>query len=356
MREGAAPAEHDPNSLRISTLCGMDSFVLYRDRGFGNHRIRSFTKTMIGEKLGKYTILQIVGTGSMGTVYKAEDPDGQLVALKLVRSQVLYSMEKRERFLQCLLVASEIRHKAVCPILEIGDDNDDFFVVMPFVAGKTLEQYSNKKAIPWLRALEIALEIGSALEAIHGAGAAHRGLKPANIWILNDGRQSVMLSDCCIARFTEIARRGRVRSSSLRVDFADTLIPLGALAYMSPEQVRGEPVDYRTDIFSFGVVLYEMLSGSHPFEARSSLARISAILESEPASLMSRQGLIPQPLESIIRKALAKNRIERYQSINELMTDLQSLRERASNQSAGGARHSGIRKWLPSQLLHALRK
>jgi serine/threonine protein kinase len=301
---------------------------------------------MIGEKLGRYTILEVVGNGNMGTVYKAEDPEGRLVALKLVRAQVLYSMEKRERFLQCLLVASEIQHKGICPILEIGDDNDDFFVIMPFVNGKTLEQYMEKKPLPWSRSLDIALATGSALRAIHAAGAAHRGLKPANIWILNDSQQTVLLSDCCIAHFTEIAEGGRIRASRLGVDFADTLIPLGALAYMSPEQVRGEPVDYRTDIFSLGVVLYEMLSGRHPFEARNTLSCISAILEAAPPALTSKHADIPMQLESILRKALAKNREDRYQSMEEFLDQIHSAR---SSSTASCARHEtpyGLRKWI----------
>jgi serine/threonine protein kinase len=311
---------------------------------------------MIGEKLGKYTILEIVGHGSMGTVYKAEDSDGQIVAVKLVRSQVLYSMEKRERFLQCLLVASGIRHKGICPILEIGDDNDDFFVIMPFVNGITLEQYMEKKPLPWGRALDIALAIGSALEAIHGAGTAHRGLKPANIWILNDQERSVLLSDCCISRFTEITKRGRVRSSGLGVDFADALIPLGVLTYMSPEQVRGESVDYRSDIFSFGVVLYEMLSGRHPFEARNSLSRISAILEADPPALVSKNVAVSHQLELILRKALAKKPEERYQSMKELMADANRARERAPVQYKDAKESSGPKGWFPLRFWHNLLK
>jgi serine/threonine protein kinase len=305
---------------------------------------------MIGEKLGRYTILEIVGNGSTGTVYKAEDPEGHLVALKLVRSQVLYDMEKRERFLQCALVASEIHHDGICPILEIGDDNDDFFVIMPFIQGRTLEQYMERRSLPWAEALDIALAAGSALKALHDAGAVHRGFKPANVWILNNRERKVMLSDCCIARFTEIARRGRTRASGLGVDFADTLIPLSALAYMSPEQVRGEPVDYRTDIFSFGVVLYEMLSGRHPFEARNSLSRISAILEAEPPTLTSKHAAIPLQLEPITNRALAKNRDARYQSISELLEQLRTVREKASLQTARPQGAAGIRKWLSSMI------
>jgi len=311
---------------------------------------------MIGEKVGKYTILDIVGSGSMGSVYKAEDPEGRLVAVKVVRSQVLCSMEKRERFLQCLLVASEIRHAGICPVLEIGDDHDDFFIIMPWIQGQTLEHYMERKPIPWRHALEIALSIGSALEAIHNAGAPHRGLKPANIWILHNGEQSVLLSDCCVARFTEIGTPAKSRSSIRCVSFADTWIPFGALAYMSPEQVRGESVDYRTDVFSFGAVLYEMLSGRHPFDARSSLSRISAILEAEPAPLASKRTSIPTQLDLVLRKALAKNREERYQSMRQLSADLRSACQNTLAPRQRSAGSFGFPKWFFSRFGRTLSK
>jgi eukaryotic-like serine/threonine-protein kinase len=308
---------------------------------------------MIGEKLGKYTIQEVIGTGSMGTVYKAEDPEGQTVAIKLIRSQILYNMERRERFLQCALIASETRHKAICPILEIGDDNDDFFIIMPFVSGKTLEQYMGKKPIPWAKAFDIALEAGAALQAIHKAGTVHRGLKPANVWILNDREHSVLLSDCCIARFTEIGdcgRRGRNPISGL--DFADTLIPLGALAYMSPEQVRGEPVDCRTDVFSLGVILYEMLSGRHPFESRNPLSQISAILEGEAPPLSHKQTDIPTGINSILRQALSKAPESRPQNMDELLAAIQTVRNPASVGAPAASREPmGLRSML-TKILH----
>jgi serine/threonine protein kinase len=311
---------------------------------------------MIGEKLGKYTVLEVVGKGSMGTVYKAEDPDGQLVAIKLVRSQILYSMELRERFLQGALIASEIRHAGICPVLEVGDDNDDFFVIMPFIEGRTLEQYMNGKPLPCHRALDIAVGIGSALEAIHKAGAVHRGLKPANIWILNGKHLNVQISDCCIGRCTEIAGHNRVRFFGLGIGFADTPIPPGTLAYMSPEQVRGEHVDYRTDVFSFGVVLYEMLSGRHPFEARNSLSRINAILEAEPPLPISKQAAIPPQLELVVLRALAKNREERYQSIKEMLVEVNRARESAAAPPDRMDMPVGIRKWFLSRLRHHISK
>jgi serine/threonine protein kinase len=311
---------------------------------------------MIGEKLGKYTVLEIIGNGSMGAVYKAEDPAGQWVALRRVRSRILNTREKRERFLQCMLVVSEIRHPGVCPILEIGDDNDDFFVITPFINGRTLEHYMGQKPFPYARALDIALATGEALLAIHEAGTVHRGFKPANIWIRNDREGSVLIADCGITRFTETGRRGRFRSISQGMDFAETRIPSGALAYMSPEQVRGASVDYRTDIFSFGVVLYEMVCGHHPFEARNSIFRISAILEAEPPALISKPACIPLALQSILRRALAKDRDARYQSMKHLLVDMNGINETVSMQSRGTRMPAGFRKWLSSGLLRGLRK
>jgi serine/threonine protein kinase len=278
---------------------------------------------MIGERLGKYTIVETLGTGTMGTVYKAEDPDdGRLVAVKLVRSSVLFDAERRERFLQCLLAASEIRHPAVCPILEIGDDNDDFFVVSPFLRGKTLDQHVDGKPLPWRIAVSIALCIAEGLSAVHAGGTEHRGIKPRNIWIQDDG--SLVLSDCGIGRFTEI-EKGR-NSRPRRVEFADTIIPMGALAYMSPEQIRGGTVDHRSDIFSLGAILYELLTGRHPFEARNSLSRMSAILEAQPPPASARQTGVPPELDAVLNKALAKKPSDRYRSIAEMMADLEVVR------------------------------
>jgi non-specific serine/threonine protein kinase len=278
---------------------------------------------MIGEKIGKYVILEALGTGNMGTVYKAEDPEGRIVALKLVRSQVLYDVERRERFLQGILAASLVHHDGICPILEIGDDNDDFFVVMPYLEGRTLEQCLEHKPVPWQRAVAIAIAVGQALAAAHAGRAVHRGLKPSNIWLQKEG--TVIVSDCSIARFTEMPKRSRTKSIGPRVDFADTLIPLAALAYMSPEQGRGDNVDARTDIFSLGAILYEMLTGRHPFDARNSLSRMSAILEAEPPPLTSRLGSIPQDLDRIVRRALAKEPSDRYGSMQDLLTQLEMV-------------------------------
>jgi serine/threonine protein kinase len=281
---------------------------------------------MIGEEIGGYTILENLGTGTMGTVYKAEDlATHRVVAVKVVRSQVLYDREKRERFLQGLLAAAELKHDRICPILEIGDEDDDFYVAMPFLKGTTLKQQIERKRLNWEQALEIALAVGEALSAGHSGGAVHRGLKPANVWLQSDG--SVLVTDFNMARFTEIERQ---TGSTVKSDFADTVIPMAALAYMSPEQIRGDPVDYRTDLFSFGVVLYEMLSGHHPFESRNSLSRMSAILNENPSLVSARGRPVPAELDPILDKVLAKSPQNRYQSIDELLPELRRIREQSS--------------------------
>jgi eukaryotic-like serine/threonine-protein kinase len=281
---------------------------------------------MIGEEIGGYTILENLGTGTMGTVYKAEDlATHRVVAVKVVRSQVLYDREKRERFLQGLLSAAELKHDKICPILEIGDEDDDFYVAMPFLKGTTLKQQIERKRLNWEQALEIALAIGEALAVGHAGGAVHRGLKPANVWLRNDG--TVLVTDFNMARFTEIDRQ---TGSKVKSDFADTVIPMAALAYMSPEQIRGDPVDYRTDIFSFGVVLYEMLSGHHPFESRNSLSRMSAILDEKPSLVSARGRPVPAELDPILDKVLAKSPQNRYQRIDDLLPELRRIREQSS--------------------------
>ncbi len=284
---------------------------------------------MIGEKLDRYNLLDEVGTGSMGTVYRAEDQStGKIVAIKVVRSKVLYDSLRRERFLQGVLFASQIRHPGICPILEIGDDDDDMFIVMPFLQGETLAQLTKRKLLPWRQTLRIGGSIAEALAAVHHAGAVHRSLKPSNVWILQNG--GVVLTDCCVGRFTEM-NRARDGTLAVRPQFADTIIPMSALAYMSPEQVRGEAVDHRSDIFALGAILYEMLSERHPFEARNSLSRISAILESNPARLTSRKQILPGGLDAILRKAMDRRPEMRYRAAEEIGAALRDLLENGSS-------------------------
>jgi len=279
---------------------------------------------MITEKFGRYTVIETLGAGSMGAVYKAEDPDtGHLVAIKHIRSQVLFDQHKRERFLQEMLAVSMVRDPRVCRILEIGDDDDDFYIVTGFLNQQTVERILRRRTFSLREVFTVGCEAAHALQVLHDRGIVHRGIKPSNIWI--DDHSRVVLSDCAIARFTELSDRPRVTAVSPRCEFAETLIPLAALSYMSPEQVRGETVDCRSDIFSLGVVLYEMISGRHPFEARNSLSKMSAILEAEPSPLVSRTEHVPPELDHVVRKALAKNPERRQQGVAQLALEVESV-------------------------------
>ncbi len=279
---------------------------------------------MIGEKLGSYVLVDELGTGSMGTVYRAMHPrTGQTVALKLIRSRILHDTARRERFLQEVLAASEVRHPMFCPILEIGDENDDFFIVMPLLEGRQLSQMMKGKPLPSRRSFQIAIDVGEALKAAHDAGAVHRGLKPANIWIMDDG--SVRITDLCLARFTDFEQGVPARLGSISDDFAQTLIPLTTLAYMSPEQVRGSELDHRSDIFSLGVVLYEMLTGRHPFSARNSLLRLTAIVEHQPPPAADLRPSLSAGVDTILSRALAKDPADRYANMREMIDEMRRI-------------------------------
>jgi serine/threonine protein kinase len=307
---------------------------------------------MIGQKLGAYTILEIVGSGSIGSVYKAEDPEGRLVALKLVRANVLDTRDERERFLRNVLVSSEIRRSSVCPILEIGDDNDDLFVITPFLQGKTLDHYMERKPLPWPRALEIALAAGAAISDVHEANAVHGALRPANIWILDSGLASVVLTDCCMEPPVKAFQHRGMRATHIGPCAADAPVHIERSVYMSPEQLRGEPIDQRTDTFSFCVIFYEMISGRHPFEAQDALACIGRILKTEPPPIDALQAPVPMQIQAIMDRALARDRADRYADMRTLLSDIGS----ASSQREPARNPSALGKWIASKILRPLRQ
>jgi len=266
---------------------------------------------MIEEKLGSYAIVKTVGSGTMGTVYQAEDRrNGRMVAVKLIRSRVLPDAAKRERFLQGLLRTCEIRHKNLCPILEIGDDDDDFYVITPFLEGMTLRQRMDGRPLPWREAVRIALLVAETLDAVHEAGSVHRSVNPSNLWLVADG--TVLLTDCGMATFTETDPRSLRRAAA--ADHARSRIPMNALAFMSPEQIRGNAVDRRTDIFALGAVLHTMLTGTHRFEPRGSFQRAGATNQNFPADL-----------HAIMNRAVRHAPEARYQQMRDLICDLRRV-------------------------------
>jgi len=281
---------------------------------------------MLGRKIGRYQLIDSLGSGTMGTVFLGRNCQTQeKVAIKVVRTNVLFDRERRERFLRNMLTVTQIAHPGLCPILDIGDEGDDFFVVMPLLRGKTLGLRYRGISLTCTRVLEIGLAVAEVLAAGHSMGAVHRGLKPANIWIQED--ESMLLLDFGMARFTEIQAGGTIQREGKAPEFADTIIPLKALAYMSPEQVRGESVDLRSDIFSLGVILYELLSGRHPFESRNSLSRISAILEGSPPPLSRMNGEVRPRISDLVGQMMEKSPEGRLPSMEAVLGSMREIRD-----------------------------
>ncbi|MEW6732838.1 MAG: serine/threonine-protein kinase, partial [Acidobacteriota bacterium] len=289
---------------------------------------------MIGQDLSHYRILDRLGAGGMGEVYLAEDTNlGRQVALKLFSAEFANNEARVQRFEREARAASTLNHPNIITIHEIGQVNGVHFIATEYINGKTLRQQISNGRIEPREALEIALQVASALTAAHQVGIVHRDIKPENIMIRPDGYVKVL--DFGLAKFIE---RASPSSNSETTSGATTIfkddsgksgVLIGTPKYMSPEQVRGLKLDARTDIFSLGIVIYEMITGSTPFQGATVSDLIVAILNREPPLLISHsiEG-VPTELERIISKSLCKDREERYQNTKELLTDLKSLKHR----------------------------
>jgi len=286
--------------------------------------------TIVGRSIAHYKVLSVLGRGGMGHVYLAHDTKlGRRVALKLISTD---NKHRIRRFEVEARSASALNHPNVCVIHEIGQTDDGRnFIAMEHIDGETLRRHLADGPLPPREAIEIALQIASALTAAHRAGVVHRDIKPENVMLRPDGYVKVL--DFGLAKLTE--------RSDLICDTDVPTLPasgsgvlIGTINYLSPEQARAEEVDERTDIWSLGVVLYEMLTGSLPFKGQTPSHAVVAILESEPVSLMDFSPKIPAELDWILKKALRKDRRQRYQSAEEFASDLRQLKK--NTLSVGG--------------------
>ena len=278
---------------------------------------------MIGRTIAHYRVLQLLGRGGMGEVYLAQDTSlPRKVALKLLPEERQQDAASRTRFLREAESAATINHPFICSIHEIGEFEGTDFIAMEYVEGQSLKDRLDDGPFPVPKALPIASEIAEALEKAQAEGIVHRDLKPANIMLTSEGHPKIL--DFGLAkRVTPI--EGVESEDQTLTNLTQQGSTVGTPAYMSPEQVRGQPADARSDIFSFGIVLYEMLAGVHPFHRPHAMETASAILRDEPAPLARHVKGAPELLEHVVGKALAKDPEERYQSAGELKIDLKRL-------------------------------
>ncbi|HTF88251.1 MAG TPA: serine/threonine-protein kinase [Planctomycetota bacterium] len=286
-----------------------------------------------GEKVGRYEILALLGKGSMGEVYRATDMRlGRDVAIKVLLSEFHSDQGRLKRFEREARAASALNHPNIVSLFDIGEHEESPYLVTELLEGETLRDRLNRGALPIESALDVGLQLAKGLAAAHEKGIVHRDLKPENVFMLPDGRIKIL--DFGLAKLVEGGSANEFGGGSAIV--TEIGVVLGTVAYMSPEQSRGKQADHRSDLFSFGSVLHEMMTGFPAFSRETITDTFSAIIEEEPPTLAKLGVKAPTPLAKLLRRCLEKPLDQRIQSARELVTELETISSNPQASSRGG--------------------